>query len=78
MVWKIIGYVGAALIILALTIGIGVKMTQKAEGYKADEQNFYTFEPHFMFGGCARYDAIRKPDAKVEKKQEIKVKEVKK
>jgi len=77
MYWKIIGYIGAILLILALTVGVGVKMTQKAEGYKANEQNFYTFEPHFFAGGCARYEAFRKPDAKVEKESVKKV-EVKK
>jgi hypothetical protein len=72
MYWKIIGIVGAILMILALTVGIGVKMTQKAEGYKANnDQNFYSFEPHFFVGGCARYDTFRKPD-KVEKKVEVK------
>jgi hypothetical protein len=55
MNWKIIGYIGAGLLILALTIGIGVKMTQKTEGYKGG--NFFTFEPHMgMIGGCANYN----------------------
>jgi hypothetical protein len=76
MYWRIIGYVGAALLILALTVGVGVKMTQKAEGYKANnDQNFYSFEPHFFIGGCARYDAFRKSDAKAEK---VEVKKVEK
>ena len=73
MYWKIIGYIGAGLLILALTVGVGIKLTQKAEGYKAEEQNFYSFEPHFFVGGCARYDATRKDDARMVKpKVEVK------
>lgn len=64
---KVIGYIGAGLLILALTVGIGIKLTQKAEGYRAQEQNFYSFEPHFFVGGCARYEATRKPDDKIKK-----------
>lgn len=67
--WKIIGYAAVGALILALTVGIGVKMTQKAEGYKAqDDQNFYSFEPHITFG-CARYDAFRKIEPDVEAKK---------
>lgn len=58
--WKIVGYIGAILLILAITVGVGIKMTQKAEGYKANgDQYFYSFEPHWV--GCARYDAFRIP-----------------
>lgn len=60
MYWKYIGYIGVGLLILALTVGVGIKMTQKAEGYKANEQNFYTFEPHFVLPGCAHYNAYPK------------------
>lgn len=60
---KIIGYTVVVILGLALAIGVGVKLTQKAEGYKAqDDQFFYSFEPHFFIGGCARYDATRQPD----------------
>lgn len=59
MYWKIIGYVLAGLLGLALIIGVGIKITQKAEGYKAETQTFYTFEPHYLFG-CARYEAFKK------------------
>lgn len=51
LVWKVIGYVGAGLVILALAIGLGVKLTQKTEGYKSNrDQSFYTVQPRF---GCA-------------------------
>ncbi len=67
---KILGFIGAGLIILALTIGIGVKMTQKAEGYKAqDDQFFYSFDYHPFIGGCARYDAFRKREESAQQKQ---------
>jgi len=58
---KLMGYLGAGLLILALTIGVGVKLASKNEGYKAETQNFYSFDYHPLFG-CARYDALRKPD----------------
>jgi len=81
---KIIGYVAAGLLILVLIGGVGYSLVRKTEGYKAEEQNFYSFEPHFFIGGCARYDATKKDDArmvnkipKVEVKSEVK-KEVKK
>ena len=61
MYWKIIGYVLAGLLGLALIVGVGIKITQKAEGYKANgDQYFYSFEPHWV--GCARYTAFGKPD----------------
>jgi hypothetical protein len=53
---KIILIIGAVLLFLALSVGVGVKLTQKTEGYKAqDDQTFYSFEPHFFIGGCATY-----------------------
>lgn len=73
MIWKIIAYIGAGLLILALCVGVAVKMVQKAEGYKAETQNFYSFEYHPLIGGCARYDAFKKPEFK----KEAPIKEVK-
>lgn len=61
MYWRLLGYVAVGLIILALSIGLGVKITQKAEGYKATTQNFYTSENHFLFPGCAYYRAPMHP-----------------
>jgi hypothetical protein len=55
LVYRILGIAAAGGIILALTIGVGVKLTQKAEGYKAQTQNFHTFEPHSFIGGCYSY-----------------------
>jgi hypothetical protein len=53
---KLILAIGAILFCLALSIGFGVKLAQKAEGYKAnDDQTFNSFEPHFFIGGCATY-----------------------
>lgn len=74
--YKIIGYVALGLLLLVLIGGIGWKLIGKTEGYRATEQNFYSFEPHFFVGGCARYDATRKPDNKVVKtnKPEVEVK----
>lgn len=73
MYLKIIGYIGAGLLILVLIGGIGWKIIGKTEGYKAQEQNFYSFEPHFMFGGCARYNVFRKPEVKPTVKPTVKV-----
>lgn len=45
-------------IIAFLTIlgAVGYILTRSTETYKAKEQNYYTFEPHFGFlGGCAHY-----------------------
>jgi hypothetical protein len=60
---KLVATIGAIILILALSVGVGVKMMQKSEGYKAESQTFYTFEPHIMFG-CSRYDAFRRIEAK--------------
>ena len=59
---KIIGYVGAGLLILVLIGGVGWKIVQKAEGYKADTQNFYSVDYHPLVGGCLRYDALKMPE----------------
>ena len=67
--WKIIGYIGVGLLIIALCVGLTIKITQKAEGYKADTQNFYSFEYHPFLGGCARYDAFRQGNAPAQEKQ---------
>jgi hypothetical protein len=78
MYLKIIGYVAGGLLLLVLIGGIGWKLIGKTEGYRSGaDQNFYSFEPHFLVGGCARYDATRKPETKTEPKVEVK-KEVKK
>lgn len=75
MNFKIIGYIGAGLLILVLIGGIGWKLIAKTEGYRAQEQNFYSFEPHYIgIGGCARYEATRKPDSTVVKAAKIEVK----
>ena len=47
-------------IIAFITIlgAVGYILTRSTETYKAKEQNYYTFEPHFGFlGGCAHYKA---------------------
>ena len=79
--YKIIGYIAGELLLLVLIGGIGWKIIGKTEGYRAEEQNFYSFEPHFFVGGCARYDATKKDDARMVKKMpkvEVKKPEVKK
>jgi len=75
---RIIGYISAGLLLLVLIGGIGWKMIAKTEGYRAQEQNFYSFDYHPLFGGCARYDSFKKPKTAEIKKQEVKKVEVKK
>jgi hypothetical protein len=70
--YKIIGYIALGLLLLVLIGGIGWKLIGKTEGYRAEEQSFYSFEPHFFIGGCARYDATRKDDSRMVKKAEVK------
>ena len=60
--WRLIGIGGGILLILVITGAVGWKIIGKSEGYRAEEQTFNSFEPHFFIGGCARYDAYRKPD----------------
>ncbi len=69
--WKIIGYVAGGLLLLVLIFGIGWKIIGKTEGYRAEEQNFYSFDYHPLIGGCARYDSFKKPETK-ELKQKVK------
>lgn len=64
MNFKIIGYIGAGLLILVLIGGIGWKLIAKTEGYRAQEQNFYSFEPHFFLPGCANYNVIKENTVK--------------
>jgi len=82
MYWKIIMYGFVGLLCLALVVGVGIKLVQKSEGYKAnDDQVFYSFDYHPFLGGCARYDAFRKSDieeSKVRVKKEIPPKVIKK
>ena len=56
MSWKLIGYGAAILFCLAIAVGFGFKLTQKAEGYKAtgDQYNMKV-EPRF---GCATLKVI--------------------
>ena len=51
MNWKLIGYGAVILFCIAIAVGFGIKLTQKAEGYKAtgDQYNMRA-EPRF---GCA-------------------------
>ena len=73
--YKIIGYIALGFFLLVIIGGVGWKIIGKTEGYRAEEQTFNSFEPHFFIGGCARYDAYRKPDKpinKVEVKKEVK------
>ena len=58
---KILAYIGAGLLILALTVGLGVKLTQKAEGYKASgNQYFQTNEFRPLIGfGCMHIPATK-------------------
>jgi len=51
MNWKIVGMIGVVVLIIAVAGGVGWKLTQKAEGYKAtgDQYNMRA-EPRF---GCA-------------------------
>lgn len=78
MNWKIIGYIGTVLLVIVLTGALGWKIIGKTEGYRAEEQNFYSLDYHPFIGGCARYDAYKKPDLKPELKKDLKQKEVKK
>jgi len=51
MNWKIVGMIAAVVIIVAIAGGVGFKLMQKAEGYKATgDQYIPRVEPRF---GCA-------------------------
>lgn len=51
MNWKVIGYGAAILFCIAIAVGFGIKLTQKAEGYKASGNQYnMKAEPRF---GCA-------------------------
>jgi len=51
MNWKIVGMIGAAVIIIAIAGGAGWKLAQKTEGYKSQgDQYNMKVEPRF---GCA-------------------------
>ena len=51
--------IGVILFIFLLGI-VGFKMTEKTEGYKAENQEFYSLEPHYgLFGGCATYKVMQ-------------------
>ena len=56
---RTIGIICAVILVLALSVGLGFKIMQKTEGYKADTQEFYSFEPHFFVGGCASYRVMQ-------------------
>jgi hypothetical protein len=62
MNFKIIGYIAAILLILAVSVGIGWKLIQKSESQKAHEIVNYNYDFHPLFGiaGCARYMAPEK------------------
>lgn len=48
---KLIGMIGAIILIVAIAGGVGIKLLQKAEGYKATGDQFnMRAEPRF---GCA-------------------------
>ena len=72
---KIIIYIVSGLFILVLIGGVGYSIVRKTEGYRADNQEFYSFEPHIL-GGCAMYKAYqkaeKKPIIKPEAKKEVK------
>ncbi len=52
---KTVAIIGAILLILALSVGVGFKMIQTSESQKAELIDNKTFEPHFFIGGCASY-----------------------
>lgn len=64
MNWRTIGIICGVILLLAISVGITWKMIQKSESYKADQQEFYTCEPHFFIGGCASYRVMQDTAAK--------------
>ncbi len=57
---KLIAIIGAIILILAVAGGIYTVFNRTTETYKAKEQIYHTFEPHFIFGGCAHYQIPKK------------------
>lgn len=71
---KLVAYIVAFLFVLVIVGGVGYKLVQRSEGYKAEKQEFYSFEPHII-GGCAMYKAYQraeKPKVKPIVKPEVK------
>jgi len=56
---KLIGTILGALAFLVIIGALGWKVVGKTEGYRADEQTFQSFEPHYFIGGCASYKVMR-------------------
>ena len=56
---KVITFIGAILLIIAVAAGVGFKLTQTSESQKGKVINNFTFEPHQTFG-CAKYIAPEK------------------
>ena len=56
---KLIVFIGAILLIIAVAAGVGFKLVQTSESQRGQVINNFTFEPHQTFG-CARYIAPEK------------------